>query len=160
MDNQTFITAVTSLEMFTWPQTWLLLAAIFAAVEIFILPALGFVFAALGAIVTALLIHYGVIEATPLMAFSAFFGVTVVSAAALWKWLKSLYAGRGTYTDIVGSTAEVIDTPLAKGKKGSVRWSGTTMQAILAEDADVKSLDIGTSVTIIAVTGTTLTVKP
>jgi membrane protein implicated in regulation of membrane protease activity len=146
--------------LFSLPQTWLLLAALFAAIEIFAIPAIGFIFAALGALVTALCLQFGWIDATPAMAFSAFFATTVASGLLLWRWLKNLYQGRGNYSDVIGTTAEVCEAPLTKGKRGTVRWSGTTMRAMLAEDAPVTEVAVGSTVTVIAANGTTLTVKP
>ncbi|MBI1362526.1 MAG: hypothetical protein GC134_00910 [Proteobacteria bacterium] len=153
-------TFLTSPDLFIWPQTWLMLAALFAAVEIFAIPAIGFIFAALGALAAAVCLHMGWVDSTPMMAFTVFFSVTVVSGVALWKALKSLYQGRGNYSDVIGTTAEVTEAPLVKGKRGSVRWSGTTMRALLAEDADVNEVAVGATVKVVAASGSTLTVKP
>jgi membrane protein implicated in regulation of membrane protease activity len=143
------------------PYIWLILAALFLAVEAFGATGVGFLFAGLGAILTAIFAHFGWAES--LWAQLAwFFGMTVVWGAMLWKPMKKFRiskSGGQHYSNMVGGEAVVLAPGLKRGVSGKVRWSGTTMEARLAEDAP-EEIAVDARVTIREVKGNTLVVTP
>lgn len=143
---------------------WLLVGAICLALEAFGIPGLGFLFAGLAGIVVAVLIHYQIIdEANYVAQLAAFFGLTGLLAAILWKKLKSWRMGSGKHSDysnIIGDMATIGRDGLFKGRVGQVSWSGTSMMAELADDAPVDGCLEGDMVKIVDVKGNKLIVTP
>ncbi|MGE0754908.1 MAG: NfeD family protein [Alphaproteobacteria bacterium] len=140
---------------------WLAIGVLFMALEALGLPGAGFLFVGLGALLTGILISLGfVADADTLMQFVAFFLLTGVWAAVLWKPLQrfKLHHQEKKFNNIVGDKAKV-------GKKGlgpdggEVVWSGTIMTAKLAGDTAALELRPGANVTIVDVEGTTLIVR-
>lgn len=74
--------------------------------------------------------------------FTVFFMLTAFFTLALWKPLKKLTGSkRGDIHDqplhnIVGQDVMVVGEALVPGKEGKVRWSGTTVRAVLFEGVD------------------------
>jgi membrane protein implicated in regulation of membrane protease activity len=94
---------------------------------------------------------------------AAFTGLTALIAFILWKPLKKWRTSPSTadsFSNMVGDMATVGKGGLKKGVRGQASWSGTTMTAMIAEDAQVDSLDEGAMVIIQAVHGTMLLVAP
>jgi membrane protein implicated in regulation of membrane protease activity len=142
---------------------WLLAGAAMLAVEVFAIPTVVLLFAGLAAIGVGIVTGLGLIEeASFLLQWSWFFGLTVLFAILLWKPVKKFRAGaKGSeYNNIVGETAVVTGNGLHKSSKGQVQWSGTLMNAVLAADAKVDEVAAGTQVIINAINGNVLTVTP
>lgn len=137
---------------------WLLSGALFLALEAFGAPGIGFLFAGLGAILTGLLVELDIIHAADyVMQFAAFFINSSLLAVILWKKVKQFRATSGApghYSNIIGDDALTV-TPVTD-KSGTVRWSGTLMEA-RTHAADTIAPD--TTVTIIAINGNVLTVR-
>lgn len=141
---------------------WLLAGGIMVALEAFILPGIGLLFAGLAAIVVGAAVQMELV-ANPYAQAGLFLALTGAWAALLWKPLKKFHRGshKGAgYQNIVGTTAAVINEPLVKGKKGQVRWSGTNMQAVLDPHALTDNVAVGQEVTVVAIEGIVLTVRP
>lgn len=138
---------------------WLIAGAALLALEAFGIPGVGFLFVGLGALATAITLEIGVItEMDYVSQFACFFITSGVLTVLLWKRLKTWRIGKESYSNMIGDTATVGKGGLSKGKEGTVHWSGTTMRAILAEDAAAQLAE-GASVTITAVKGTLVSVK-
>lgn len=139
---------------------WLMAAAVWFALEAFGIPGIGFLFAGIGAFFTAGMVELGLIDPSHyVMQFAVFFVITTAATALMWKKLKSwrLNPNAPHYSNIVGTEAVVVDT--VDHDAGTVRWSGTLMQARL-QHGTVAVLQTGAKVTITAVHGNVLTVIP
>lgn len=152
MESGTFITVL-----------WLLAGAVLVLLETFTVPGIGFLYAGLASITVGGLLAAGYFDQADLtLQFSWFFGFTALWAVVLWKPMKRLRY-RTTdkeYKNMVGSTAVVKDIPLTKNKLGNVQWSGTIMQAKLADDSPVESVPAGEEVIVTAAEGNRFIVKP
>lgn len=138
---------------------WLIAGALLLALEAFGAPGVGFLFAGLGAIITAILAEAGI--ASHLESQAAwFFGLTAFWAWVLWKPLQRFRRGSHSYHNMVGSEATVLEPGLHQNQAGKVRWSGTTMEARLLPGAPEAFLSADTIVTIREVKGNTLIVSP
>ncbi len=142
------------------PYLWLIAGMVCLALEAFGISGIGFLFAGLAAIVVAVFIELNIVETGAYIAqFAWFFGLTMVWASLLWNPMRRFKIGKNTepaYQNIVGDTAVVIEAALEKGKRGQVRWSGTVMQAEIAEDEKTTRIEVGSHVHIHAVKGSTL----
>ncbi len=138
---------------------WLIVGAALLAAEAMAFPGIGFLFAGLGAIITGVVVEFGFISDTDTTMQGAVFLIsTSIFAMLLWKKLKAWRVNPNApqYSNILGTEASVIGS-LKPGKKGQVKWSGTTMHARLQEGA-VAELAEGAIVTVVAVDGNVLTV--
>lgn len=144
------------------PYIWLIAGALLLALEAFGASGIGFLFAGIGAILTGIIAESGV-AGTLLAHIAWFFGATSLSAIVLWKpmqrWVQHRKAGQADFSNIIGNEAMVIAGGLEPGKRGKVRWSGTTMQAQLAPQV-TEPVDEGTVVIISEVKSNLLVVKP
>lgn len=140
---------------------WLLAGAVLFAVEAFGLPGIGFLFAAIGAVIAGIAIELGLIGMDDIIAqWAVFFIATTFFAVLLWKKIKAwrLDPNAPHYSNILGTEATVIGTLTEGG--GSVKWSGTTMRAKLASGSGTANLGDGAAVVVTAVDGNVLTVVP
>ncbi len=136
---------------------WLIASAVLFALEAFGIPGIGFLFAGLGAIVTAGLIEAGILAPDDLVSqWALFFVVTTASAIVLWRKMKTwrMNPNAPEYSNMVGTEATVTSAISGTGE-GQVRWSGTLMRAKLA-DHSAASLAEGAAVTVTRVEGNTL----
>lgn len=143
---------------------WLIAGGALLALEAFGIPGMGFLFAGIAAILTGVLVEANVVSEHAVVGqFAWFFGITCVTAALLWKKLKAWRTRTpkgGEYQNIVGGIGIVAKGGLKKGAVGQVAWSGTTMQAELANYSDVDHLTEGAQVEISATEGNKLIVIP
>lgn len=140
---------------------WLVAGAALVCFEIFAFPGIGFIFAGLAALVVGVVVQFGVISSF-IGQWAAFFILTALWAALLWKPIKNFLkkpSGGVTYQNMIGSVAVVAAPGLEKGKKGQVRWSGTTMNAVLDEHGAQEKVAAGADVEIVAIAGNVLTVR-
>jgi membrane protein implicated in regulation of membrane protease activity len=142
---------------------WLGAGVLLLLIEAIGLPGTGLMFAGLGALTTGSLLYASFLtEDQQLWQWTLFFIASALWAAILWKPLQQLRVGkkgRKGFSNMIGDTAYVGSNGVTRSG-GEVTWSGTIMNARLCESASVDRLDAGSSVTIVAVTGATLTVKP
>ena len=138
---------------------WFIAGAALIAIEIFMVPGTGILFAGLGAITVGGVVVAGWVEAVSGQ-FILFFLCTAIWTAVLWKPLKNLMnSGNSGYSDIVGDMAVVHGEPLEKGKRGQVKWSGTIMNCEIASQESTEKILPGTDVTITEVSKGILLVK-
>lgn len=142
---------------------WLSAGVIMLIAEALGASGVGLFFAGLGCLTVGALLTSGLIaiDAT-LMQYTIFFLSTAIWAALMWKPLSRFYSGKrvGGYSNMIGETAYAGSQGLRKGHVTEATWSGTIMKATLADDAPVDTLEAGSQVTITAVKGITLIVKP
>lgn len=150
------------MDSFNIAYVWLIASVLLVAAEAFGVSGVGLLFAGLGALVTGAAVRLGwLAEDAYVVQWSLCFAATVVWALLLWKPLKALHKPKhGGYQNMIGDTAYVGSNGLHGHKGGEVTWSGTIMKAQLAKHAGVESLDAGTPVEIVEVSGATLIVKP
>ena len=145
------------------PYLWMLAGALLVMLETMLFPGIGFLFAGIGAIITGVLIACGVIALENMPAQCAvFFFFSALSAVVLLKKMKRLHIDKGqNYRNMVGCSAIVSSSALEPGKTGEVRWSGTVMNARLAEGQEESpAIAVGSEVEIVSVSGNLLLVKP
>ena len=142
---------------------WLLAGAALLALEAFGLPGIGFLFIGLGAIVTGVAIEIGIAAADDYISqFAIFFVTSGALTVLLWRKLKTWHTNpKATerFSNMIGDSAIIGKGGIAPGKEGQAQWSGTTMRAVLAPEITA-ALAEGAAVTIIAVRGNLITVKP
>jgi membrane protein implicated in regulation of membrane protease activity len=139
---------------------WLLAGVVLLAIEAFGLPGVGLMFAGFGAFSVGVWLNVSP-DMSLLNQFVVFFGTTTIWAGLLWKPLKKFRIGKtGGFSNIIGDTAFVSGSGLQKNVVGEASWSGTIMKAELSADAAVDALATGEQVTITAISGNTLIVKP
>lgn len=147
---------------------WLAVGAFLVVFEAVTMPGVGLFLAGLGAIFTAVIVKAGLPGSVTLAGqFAWFFGLTALVTALLWKPLQNFrarasspHASDSSLGNMVGETAIVAGGGLSRGKTGLVQWSGTLMNAELADTSPVAMLSDGARVQILSVSGNTLTVAP
>lgn len=138
---------------------WLLVGGALIGVEAFLVSGIGVFFAGLGAITVGIIILANP-DLTPVGQTTWFFAATAAWTAVLWKPFQNFYnkSSEG-HNDMVGRLVTVDDEGLTKGKKGSVKWSGTIMTARLSDDATIEKAEPGAELVIVSVTGGVLEVS-
>ena len=125
-------------------------------VEIFFVPGLGLLFLGFGSFSTAFVIYI-----LPNMAEYQYVLLGVLSIlwfALLWKPLKYYLSNKKESPPlfgIVGRSVEVIESDIVPHKTGKVAWSGTIMNARLAENMD-KKVPVGTLLEVVSIEGNIL----
>lgn len=138
---------------------WLIFGILCFALEALGMTGVGLFFAGLGSVVVAVIIESGLVgEQAYISQFAWFFALTVLWAAVLWKPIKNyrMHKKGADYSNMVGDYCKVAEIPLVKGKRGKVKWSGTTMIAELAEGSAAEVIAVDEDVVIKEVKGTTL----
>ena len=127
-------------------------------------PGMGLFLGGLGALLTGIVVHSGIIDANSFTyQLTAFFGFTTLFAVLLWKPLAKFrtknHPSTSNYNDVIGTSGIVTGKDLKHGELGQIVWSGTIMNAELASSV-LLPLPIGSHVTVISFNGTTLKVTP
>ena len=139
------------IEWFTSPYAWVAAFFLLMVLEL----TTGGIFAlmcALGALVTALALWAGFV-AEPGYTVLTFLVSTVVLTVVLWKPLQRMMQGISSEPSdkdvepFLGDLATVVDGPLT-AHSGQIRLHGSKMNAILAAEAELSSLDEGAQVII------------
>jgi len=134
---------------------WMILGFSFIIIEFFI-TGIGLLFLGIGGLLNAILIY----NSPKVLAhqYTSFGLITLLCFIFLWKPLKK-YAHRTSNTNsdfnLVGSAVTVVNNEISPGKLGTVRWSGTIMNAILAESEKEIAL-VGDKLYVYEVQGNTL----
>lgn len=135
---------------------WYIAGGILLVIELMLAPAVGFLFAGLGALVVGFAISIGVLN-DYIMQWIVFFASTIIWAIFLWKPMKNWRQNHNqSFNDIRGEKVKIIGA-LAEGKTGKARWSGTDMKARLEDGA--KPLEDGAEAEIVDIKGNVLIVK-
>ncbi len=116
-------------------EIWLVIGIIFIVIEFSTIPGIGFLFLALGSLTVATLISfYPKITDYQIAAFGI---ISFLWFLFLWWPLKKFVYGKNKntsqdYFDLIGNQVVVSSKYIDPGKVGQVSWSGTTMNAKLA----------------------------
>lgn len=140
---------------------WYALAGICFMIELGVMGLSGpLLFFGLASIFTGVLVHVGLVEAWQNQVLTV--GIlTAIITVLLWKPLKKVQNTRGKTddsSDMIGIQVPVIDD--ITGTEGTIRYSGVNWHARLADDAEVDVIKNNKICLIVAVTGTTMLVKP
>ena len=129
-------------------------------IEMFFMPGLGFLFFGMGAFTTAGILYY-----FPSVTDYQYIVVAIVSCIwfiLLWKPLKHYMhkrKGPEAVLDIIGSSVEIMGSDLAPGAIGKVKWSGTIMNAKLADNVDGQ-VPVGSVLKVSRIEGNVLVLAP
>ena len=131
---------------------WMLFGFILVVLEFSLLPAVGCIFAGMGAISTYVTLEISIIEHDFVNEIAIFALATAVWAALLWLPLKhlSFMPQTKSYKNIIGSKAAVCDKDLVPGIMGMVEWAGTRMKARLTDNS-FDSVRVGQLVIIVTI---------
>ncbi|MFI4983926.1 MAG: NfeD family protein [Rickettsiales bacterium] len=143
-------------------QFWFLLGVILIIMEVMLGMTIVLLFAALSAFSVGFLLFIEKIGTMNITSQGALFlTFMLIWAALLWRRLKAfkdLKNPKDEYTNFVGQTATVIHD-LHKGTAGSVKWSGTTMNAQIEPTSKHDLFKKGEEVTVVAVKNNTFIVN-
>ncbi len=138
--------------LLTSPVFW---AALFVVLMVIELNTTGFfaAFMGVGALCTAFFVHFFA-GASLLGVTCVFLAATCISAAVLWKPLKTRYAGRQTTDAEEGIEPFTNDFGTVEGDSltaagGNIRLHGARMRAVLSADAGVEKLEEGARVQVV-----------
>lgn len=116
-------------------ELWLLLGLILILIEFSQIPGIGLVFIGLGAFTTGLLINY--VPITVDYQIITLGVSSLVWLLILWRPMKNFYLNKNssnkTNFNIIGSNVLVVNNDIKPNEMGQVSWSGTIMNAKLAE---------------------------
>jgi len=141
---------------------WLALGALLIFLEAMAVPGVGFLFAGLSAVTIGGLVTFGVLDGAEMVVQSALFlALTFVWAGILWIPFKNFQNKKkqNNFENIIGDSAVVLSDYLDKNEIGSVRWSGTSMRAIVDDSSESESIAKGARVEIVEIDGNLLKVK-
>jgi membrane protein implicated in regulation of membrane protease activity len=137
---------------------WIVLGVVMIVLEMILVSGIGFLFAGLGAITTALLLAFDLISQELGVSLAVFLISVVAWWLLLWYPIKLSRRTREPYQDLVG-TIVVLNHELRKGQVGSVVWSGVTMRAALDKEEQASSLKKGQRAQITRIKGNILYLK-
>jgi membrane protein implicated in regulation of membrane protease activity len=140
---------------------WYAIAGVSLVIELGVMGLSGpLLFFGIASVVTGVLVHVGVIEGWQSEVLVV--GVlTAVITVLLWKPLKKIQNSRGKTddsSDMIGLQVPVIDDITTT--VGTIRYSGVNWHARLADNSTVDVIKNNSICLIVAVTGTTMLVKP
>ncbi|KGJ90858.1 NfeD family protein [Colwellia psychrerythraea] len=140
---------------------WYAIAGLSLVLELGIMGLSGpLLFFAIASVITGVLINIGLIEGWQSQILVV--GIlTAIITLVLWKPLKNMQNSRSKTddsSDMVGLQVPVFDS--VTNDSGSIRYSGINWNARLADDVDVAVIENNSMCTIVAITGTTMLVKP
>lgn len=140
---------------------WYLIAGVSFVIELSIMGLSGpLLFFALASFGTGILVSVGFIDGWKSEVLTVGL-LTAVIAVVLWKPLKSLQNSKrktDDSSDMIGLT--VLVSSEINSTSGSIRYSGIDWQARLADEVNVESINKQSQCQIVAITGTTMLVKP
>lgn len=133
---------------------WMLLGFALIVADLTILPAIGALFAGLGAITTYILLELNFIGHNELIQLLCFILTTLAWTALLWIPIRKFSSSRHkhAYSNMVGDEAVVSETDLIVGGSGNIRWSGVMLKAELLGKNGEKAM-VGETVLINSIKG-------
>lgn len=143
---------------------WFILGMIFMLLELKLgFTTVYFFFSGLAAISVGFLLATDVLDPNNTIAhFIVFFVALISYSALLWKPIKAFMVSlnpKDQFSNIVGQTAYVANKPLKKGKKGEVKWSGTTVYAKVQDSETKKEFAVDEEVEIVEIIENVFIVK-
>ena len=140
---------------------WYALAGISLVIELGIMGLSGpLFFFAIASAITGLLVGLGIIDGWAIEVLTVGL-LSAVITVIMWKPLKKLQNSRSKTdesSDMIGLQVTVVDE--INYASGSIRYSGLNWNARLAEEANVEVIGSNQVCVIVAITGTTMLVKP
>ncbi len=146
------------------PNLWLVIGTICMILEIIGISGIGFFFGGIAAFIIAILSYTHIIPLEALtLQWGAWFILSTLLAAILWKPLRNFSkpdeaAAKG-YKNTITGEAVVIKKDLMVGETGQATWSGTIMNARLADGHDT-TITKNTTARIVGVHGNILLLAP
>jgi len=140
---------------------WYAIAGLSLVFELGIMGLSGpLLFFAIASAITGILVNVGFINGWQSEILTVGLSTAIITLL-LWKPLKKIQNSRSktdNSSDMIGLQVPASDdiTKIS----GSVRYSGVNWNARLAEDIDIEVIENKSACTIVAVTGTTMLVKP
>jgi membrane protein implicated in regulation of membrane protease activity len=141
---------------------WLVTGAFLIIFELSFVPGIGLLFAGLGAISCGALISWGFVDEQYYdLQMLWFFTITIIWAICLWLPFKRFRYRKSTdsFNNMIGSSAVVVSNDLKKGEIGTVKWSGTVMNAKIDSNCPQDLMAVGTNVVIKNVQGNVLIIE-
>ncbi len=134
--------------------------AVLIGIETTMIPGIGFLFAGLGAITTGALMLAGMAQ-TQTGQWTWFFASTALWTIVLWVPLRNFYNRSGSgYDDMQGQVVTTLEGGIKKGAITKVKYSGSFMNARLADDSPTDSIPAGKELEIVKVEKGILLVRP
>lgn len=140
---------------------WWAIAGLSLVVELGVMGLSGpLLFFAIASVITGILVSTGFIDGwqSEVLVVGLF---TAIITLVLWKPLKNIQNSRSktdNSSDMIGLQVPVVDE--VTKAEGSIRYSGINWHARLAEGVEVEVIENNSICIIVAVTGTTMLVKP
>lgn len=143
---------------------WLVCGFIMLTIEVITGFTTGFfLFGGIGALISGLLMSFGLLPETWIAGISCTGISSGLAAMLLWKPLKSLQddspAGKDNSSDLVGY-AFVLDTSIEPGKPGNTDYSGISWKVEIDPQSPESSIESGQRVVVTSVEVGTFKVKP
>lgn len=134
-------------------EIWFLIGIILMILEVALGMTVVLFFCSLSAFTLGFFLYFGKVDPENFIGQGIIFLVfTFAWAALLWKQLKNFRDSKNKdeYVNIIGQSAVII-SDIHKGKTGTVRWSGTTINAEIDPNSKHHLLAKGDEVTVVKV---------
>jgi membrane protein implicated in regulation of membrane protease activity len=143
---------------------WFALSVVLILLEVTGVDGVGLLFGGIAAGIVGVLVETQVIAQGSLtIQWSVWFFITAFVAIGLYKPMQKWRTNpnsKDNFSNMIGNTAKVATGGLMLGKPGKVYWSGTLMNAAIAEGATQEAFFEGDMVQIADVRGNQLLVVP
>jgi membrane protein implicated in regulation of membrane protease activity len=143
---------------------WFALSVVLLLLEVTGVNGVGLLFGGIAAGIVGVLVETQVIAQGSLtIQWSVWFFITALVAIGLYKPMQKWRTNpdsKDSFSNMVGNVAKVATGGLMLGKPGKVYWSGTLMNAAIAEGATQEAFFEGDMVQIADVRGNQLLVVP
>ena len=150
--------------LFSSPNLWLMIGTGCMMLEIIGISGIGIFFGGIAAYIIAVLSYTGVIPLDALvMQWGAWFVLSAMLGVLLWKPLRAMGkpddAATKGYSTTISGEAVVVEKDLVAGETGRATWSGTIMNAKLA-DHHHTTITKDSTARIVGVQGNVLLLEP
>jgi membrane protein implicated in regulation of membrane protease activity len=143
---------------------WFALSVVLLLLEVTGVNGIGLLFGGVAAGIVGVLVETMVISQSAItIQWSVWFFITALVAIGLYKPIQKWRTNpdsKDNFSNMIGNTAKVATGGLMLGKPGKVYWSGTLMNAAIAEGASQEAFFEGDIVQIADVRGNQLLVVP
>ena len=143
---------------------WFALSVVLLLLEVTGVHGVGLLFGGIAAGIVGVLVENMIIAQSAItIQWSVWFFITALVAIGLYKPMQKWRTNpdsKDNFSNMIGNTAKVATGGLMLGKPGKVYWSGTLMNAAIAEGATQEAFFEGDMVQIADVRGNQLLVVP
>ena len=141
---------------------WFIFSVILLLLEVSGASGVGLLFGGIAAGAVGVLLEMGILGAdAPVIQWGVWFFLTVFIAIALFKPMKKWRTNpksQDSFSNMIGTTAKVAAGGLMLGRPGRVTWSGTLMNATIAQESTQEAFFEGDMVKVVDVRGNQLLV--